>query len=94
MLFYFQLALPLGFAALGRSAATRSPSSIRTTSTSPTVSLGYATYEGVREAGGVDTYLGMRYAAPPLGDLRFRGPRDPYLETETQQATAVCTVSS
>ncbi|MBH1943835.1 carboxylesterase/lipase family protein [Erythrobacter sp. YJ-T3-07] len=29
------------------------------------------------EQGGIDAFLGVRYAAPPLGDLRFRPPTKP-----------------
>jgi acetylcholinesterase len=44
----------------------------------PQVALDYATYQGLRDpVSGVDQYLGMRYAAAPLGDLRFRAPVDP-----------------
>ncbi|SPO00870.1 related to triacylglycerol lipase II precursor [Cephalotrichum gorgonifer] len=43
----------------------------------PKVSLDYATYKGTKVGNGVDQYLGMRYAAPPVGDLRWRAPRDP-----------------
>ncbi|KAI0855794.1 carboxylesterase [Xylaria cubensis] len=41
--------------------------------------LGYATYRGtlVGAGGGVAQYLGLRYAAPPLGEMRFRRPVDP-----------------
>lgn len=56
----------------------------------PTVDLGYATYRGIRhEESGVDEYLGMRYAQPPLGALRFRAPQDPLPEAEIQDATSV-----
>ena len=55
----------------------------------PVVDLGYSTYEGTRLEGGVDEYLGMRFAAPPLGDLRFRAPANPQHTTGTQDATAV-----
>ncbi|KAI3397172.1 hypothetical protein diail_11146 [Diaporthe ilicicola] len=55
---------------------------------SPTVSLDYATYKGVSLPAGVDQYLGMRYAAAPLGDLRFRGPKDPVTESEVQDASS------
>lgn len=41
------------------------------------VDLGYAQYKGLRTPNGIDKWLGMRYAAPPLGDLRFRAPQDP-----------------
>ena len=29
------------------------------------------------EQGGIDAFLGIRYAAPPLGDLRFKAPEKP-----------------
>jgi hypothetical protein len=39
------------------------------------VDLGYSRHQGVSVSEGeVVQYLGMRYAAPPLGDLRFRAP--------------------
>ncbi|KAL2860999.1 putative carboxylesterase [Aspergillus lucknowensis] len=53
----------------------------------PVVDLGYARYKGNRVAAGVDEYLGMRYAAPPLGDLRFRGPREPSSTSALQDAS-------
>lgn len=56
---------------------------------SPTVGLGYATYRGTRLKAGVDEYLGIRYAQPPLGDLRFRAPRDPLPERSPQNANKV-----
>ncbi|ROW04766.1 hypothetical protein VMCG_04733 [Cytospora schulzeri] len=56
---------------------------------SPTVDLGYAKYRGTRLSGGVDQYLGMRYASPPLGDLRFRAPQDPRPESGIQNASNV-----
>ncbi|KAM0816734.1 putative Carboxylic ester hydrolase [Seiridium cardinale] len=57
-----------------------------TVSPLPTVVLDYASYEGSRYESGVDAYLGMRFAAPPLGDLRFRAPQDPIAETGIQEA--------
>ncbi|KAK2759093.1 hypothetical protein FQN54_003192 [Arachnomyces sp. PD_36] len=41
------------------------------------VDLGYQSYEGVSEDTGISSWLGMRYASPPLGDLRFAAPMDP-----------------
>ena len=41
----------------------------------PIVDLGYAQYKGNYDpASGYDTFFGMRFAAPPVGDLRFRAP--------------------
>ncbi|PYH94386.1 carboxylesterase estA [Aspergillus ellipticus CBS 707.79] len=55
---------------------------------SPTIDLAYSKYQGIRLPGGVDEYLGMRYAAPPLGDLRFRAPQDPNTNGTLESATA------
>ncbi|MFT3716768.1 MAG: carboxylesterase/lipase family protein [Gordonia sp. (in: high G+C Gram-positive bacteria)] len=44
-------------------------------------------------AGEADVWLGLRYAAPPTGDLRFRHAREPHPWTEPADATrfgAVC----
>lgn len=43
----------------------------------PIVDLGYSKYEGTALSNGVSQWLGIRFAAPPLGDLRFRAPVDP-----------------
>ena len=44
----------------------------------PIVDLGYAQYKGSYDpASGYDTFFGMRFAAPPVGDLRFRAPQPP-----------------
>ena len=57
---------------------------------SSVVDIGYAVYQGTRlEEAGVDEYLGMRFAPPPLGNLRFRAPATPAAEERVQDATAV-----
>lgn len=57
----------------------------------PKINLDYATYKGDTLPNGVNQYLGMRYAAPPLDDLRWRAPRDPPVENKTQDAGEVWT---
>lgn len=53
------------------------------------VDLGYSRYRGEVLDSGVNRYLGMRYAAPPVGDLRFRAPVKPANTTKVQSATKV-----
>ncbi|KAM3420542.1 Carboxylic ester hydrolase [Cercospora zeina] len=48
---------------------------------SPTVSLNYATYAGSALSNGITQWLGMRFAAPPIGPLRFSEPQDPIEQT-------------
>ncbi|KAJ6094171.1 hypothetical protein N7467_003016 [Penicillium canescens] len=62
-------------------------SSIDIEPNSPRVDLGYSIYRGVRLEAGVDQFLGMRYAQAPLGDLRFRAPRQPERKVEEQDAS-------
>ncbi|TAQ83778.1 Carboxylesterase [Chlorociboria aeruginascens] len=42
-----------------------------------TVDLGYSKYQGATLGNGVIQWLGIRFAAPPIGDLRFRDAQDP-----------------
>ncbi|TRM56260.1 Alpha/Beta hydrolase protein [Schizophyllum amplum] len=52
----------------------------------PVVDLGYAKYEGSRdEAAGVTRFYGIRYAAPPTGDLRWRAPQLPAASTNAEE---------
>lgn len=55
----------------------------------PLVDLGYSKYRGLSGPNGVDQFLGMRYAAAPVGNLRFAAPQDPVNTTEIQSATQV-----
>ncbi|KAJ3491478.1 hypothetical protein NLG97_g5584 [Lecanicillium saksenae] len=58
-----------------------------TSRSGPIVDLGYARYQGNRPGSGVDEFLGVRYAKPPIGNRRFRAPEDPSSEFEVQDAT-------
>ena len=53
------------------------------------VDLGYAKYSGAIHEEGVSKWLGLRYAAPPLGDLRFAAPQNPLNISGIQNATQV-----
>ena len=55
----------------------------------PVVDLGYSRYEGVALGNGVSQWLGIRFAAPPLGNLRFRAPADPDQNATLQRAVEV-----
>jgi hypothetical protein len=54
------------------------------------VDLGYARYRGEALSNGVAQWLGIRYAAPPLGALRFSSPQDPEKVAGVQDASQVC----
>lgn len=56
------------------------------TSKAPIVDLGYSTYEGTAQSNGQNQFLGIRYAAPPLGHLRFRKPQHPLKTNGIQSA--------
>lgn len=55
------------------------------------VDLGYSRYQGVALFNGVEEFLGMRYANPPVKDLRWRAPQDPKNTGEKKvDARSVC----
>ncbi|KAL9077524.1 MAG: hypothetical protein Q9157_003353 [Trypethelium eluteriae] len=43
----------------------------------PLVDLGHSRYQGVPLQNGITQWLGLRYGAPPVGNLRFAAPQDP-----------------
>lgn len=55
----------------------------------PLVELDYAKYLGTPGGYNVTSWLGIRYAAPPVGDLRFAAPQDPKKEGGIQRANSV-----
>ncbi|KXH30585.1 carboxylesterase [Colletotrichum salicis] len=53
----------------------------------PLVDLGYTKLQGVAEQGGATRWLGVRFAAPPVGQLRFAAPVDPPTTTDVVDAS-------
>jgi acetylcholinesterase len=56
--------------------------------TLPVVDLGYSIYQGITQ-NGINKWLGMRFAAPPTGNFRWRAPALPLATTGVQLATTV-----
>ncbi|KXJ86433.1 Alpha/Beta hydrolase protein [Microdochium bolleyi] len=52
-----------------------------------TVDLGYSSFKGTVLDNGITQWLGMPFAAPPVGDLRWRAPRDPAKTQGIQDAS-------
>lgn len=55
----------------------------------PIVALDYGSFMGY-EQNGVNKWKGIPFAAPPIGDLRFRAPQPPYRFTGVFNASSVC----
>lgn len=51
-----------------------------------TVELSYGTYSGTRLSNGISQWLGIPFAAPPVGNLRFAPPADPPAQSKRQIA--------
>ncbi|KAF5367116.1 hypothetical protein D9758_003854 [Tetrapyrgos nigripes] len=81
----FAMTRPLGFLALLFAASLAFDSHAQ--SNLPVVDLGYAKYQGFFDAtANVTSFFGIRYASPPVGDLRFRAPQPPANVSGVQQA--------
>ncbi|KAI0810878.1 triacylglycerol lipase [Irpex lacteus] len=52
----------------------------------PLVDVRYTKYQGSALGNGITQWLGIRYAAPPLGDLRYAKPADPPVNNTIQVA--------
>ena len=61
----------------------------RATAVCPVTQVQHGKYAGTPLPNGISQWLGMRYAAPPVGDLRFRAPKDPESFSGVKPATAV-----
>ena len=55
----------------------------------PLVDVGYTKYQGTSLSNGISQWLGIRYATPPTGNLRYRAPVDPPENCTTQIADEV-----
>lgn len=53
------------------------------------VDVGYAKYKGTTLKADVNQFLGIRFAAPPLGDMRWRAPAPPKRVAGIQSAEEV-----
>lgn len=63
--------------------------SVSCSALSSKISLVYATYQGTAGFDGITRFLGMQYAAPLVGDLRWKAPQDPAQTTAVQSAAKV-----
>lgn len=57
--------------------------------TAKEVELSYGTFVGTPLSNGVTQWLGIPYAAPPIGNLRFAPPVDPPVQAQRQFADKV-----
>lgn len=55
----------------------------------PLVDLGYTQLQGVSQASGATQWLGVGYAAAPVGVMRFGAPLDPPPTREVVDVTQV-----
>ena len=55
----------------------------------PKIDLGYTTVQGLSYPGGISQWLGVRYAQPPVGNLRFVEPHNVTANSSVQMVTQV-----
>ena len=55
----------------------------------PLIDVSYTRYQGTSLPNGISQWLGIRYAAPPVGSLRFAAPQDPPSDGSIQLANEV-----
>jgi len=55
----------------------------------PLVDVSYSKYQGAPLGNGITQWMGVRYAAPPVGNLRFAAPSDPVKNKTTIIADTV-----
>ncbi|KAH6714287.1 Alpha/Beta hydrolase protein [Leptodontidium sp. MPI-SDFR-AT-0119] len=58
----------------------------QTSSNDLTVNLNYSTYQGFVAPQNISQWRGIRFAAPPTGERRFRNPQDPLVNESLQIA--------
>lgn len=54
-----------------------------------TVDLGYRKYRGHQLSNGLTEWLGIQYAAPPVGNLRWAAPQNPEVRDIVEDADEV-----
>ena len=66
--------------------ATAASAQTNKTASSPRVQIANGTLEGVTETGGLRSFKGIPFAAPPVGNLRWREPQPPQNWTGVRKA--------
>ena len=80
---------------LTTSSAESTPQSISSNTTNPIVDLGYAKYQGITNATtNISSFRGIRYAAPPIGALRYQAPQPPLISSSSTPINATSFANS
>jgi carboxylesterase type B len=59
-----------------------------TLAVNPLVNVTYRSYQGTAQSNGITQWLGMQYADPPTGNLRFQAPQPPTTKSGVNHANA------